>query len=155
MNIIADFIENNHYVFYDKADSWRDAIYKACEPIIADGTVEKEYADNIVECVSKYGPYIVLMPGIAMPHSTEGGSLVHKTCISFMKLKEPVSFDDSDPEKYADIFFTLASENAEKHLAEMTMLAELLMNEEIVEELHKVTSGEDLIALRDKYAKIG
>ncbi|MDD6365849.1 MAG: PTS sugar transporter subunit IIA, partial [Stecheria intestinalis] len=97
------------------------------------------------------GPYIILIPGVAMPHSTEGGALVHKTCISFMKLAKPVSFDDQDPEKYADLFFTIASENAEKHLEEMQQLAALLTDDAVVEDLHKVTSEADLEALGEKY----
>ena len=130
--MLKEFVKEKHCVFYDSASDWKDAIHKACEPIIADGTVEPEYADEIVRCVEKYGPYIILIPGVAMPHSTEGGALVHKTCISFMKLAKPVSFDDQDPEKYADLFFTIASENAEK-------------------DLHKVTSEADLEALGEKY----
>ncbi len=123
----------------------------ACEPIIADHTVEPEYAEEIIRCVTEYDPYIILIPGVAMPHSTEGGELVHKTCLSFMKLQKPVSFDDSDPEKYADLFFTIASENAEKHLREMQELAGLLSDDQIVEELHKVRNETDLAALGNKY----
>ena len=149
--MLKEFVQEKHCVFYDSASDWKDAIHKACEPIIADGTVELEYADEIVRCVEKYGPYIILIPGVAMPHSTEGGALVHKTCISFMKLAKPVSFDDQDPEKYADLFFTIASENAEKHLEEMQQLAALLTDDAVVEDLHKVTSEADLEALGEKY----
>jgi PTS system ascorbate-specific IIA component len=149
--MLKEFVKEKHCVFYDSASDWKDAIHKACEPIIADGTVEPEYADEIVRCVEKYGPYIILIPGVAMPHSTEGGALVHKTCISFMKLAKPVSFDDQDPEKYADLFFTIASENAEKHLEEMQQLAALLTDDAVVEDLHKVTSEADLEALGEKY----
>jgi PTS system ascorbate-specific IIA component len=151
VEMIQDFINENHVAFFDEASDWKDAIRKACEPIIKDGTVEPEYAENIIECVGKYGPYIVLLPGVAMPHSTEGGELVHKTCISFMKLGKPVSFDENDPEKYADLFFTIASENAEKHLAEMQQLAALLSDETLVAKLHQVTNRDELQALGDSY----
>jgi len=149
--MLREFVEKKHYAFHDEAIDWRDALYKAVQPLIDDGTVEKEYADNVVQCVEKYGPYIILLPGVAMPHSTEGGSLVHKTTISFMKLQKPVSFDDEDPDKYADLFFTLASCNAEEHLEDMQKLAGLLADEELLEELHQVKGEEDLIKLADKY----
>ncbi|MCH4014497.1 MAG: PTS sugar transporter subunit IIA [Solobacterium sp.] len=151
VDMIQDFIKEKHYAFFDEASDWKDAIRKACQPIIEDGTVEPAYAENIIECVGKYGPYIVILPGVAMPHSTEGGALVHKTCISFMKLAKPVSFDENDPEKWADLFFTIASENAEKHLAEMQQLAGMLSDETLVEKLHKVTNRDELQALGDSY----
>ena len=50
----------------------------SCESLEADGTIEANYKEDIISCVEKYGPYIVLMPNIAMPHSQEGAEGVHK-----------------------------------------------------------------------------
>ena len=54
--------------------------------MVADGTVEADYADEIIACIEKYGPYIIIAPDIAMPHSQENAKGVHKTAISFMKV---------------------------------------------------------------------
>jgi len=150
--MLREFVESKHCAFYEEAKDWQEALYMACQPLIDDGTIEKEYADDVVRCVKEYGPYIILLPGVAMPHSSEGGQLVHKTTISFMKLQKPVSFDDNDPDKYADLFFTLASCNAQEHLEDMQKLAGLLENEELLEELHQVKGEEDLLQLADKYS---
>ena len=104
-----------------------------------------------MECVRKYGPYIVIMPKIAMPHSQEGAVGVNKTAIGFMKLEKPVSFDPNDPEKDAQLFFTLASCNPEQHLNNMMRLSEMLMNEELVAELLEAKGPEDLLRLQEKY----
>lgn len=151
--MLKEFVEQKHCVFYEKAEDWKDAVRKSCGPIIADGTVEPAYADEVVRCVEKYGPYIVLLPGVAMPHSQEGGQLVHKTCISFMKLQEPVTFDAGNPDSYADLFFTLASCNPEDHLKDMQALSAVLANEDLLEELHQVKSEEDLLRLSEKYGQ--
>lgn len=149
--MLRDFVEKKHCIFVDEVANWQESIQKACEPIVADGTVTQEYAQEIINCVGKYGAYIVLMPGVAMPHSQEGTDMVKKTTISFMKLQKPVSFDDTDEEKVADLFFTLASCNHEEHLKNMSILSDMLSNEELIEELHMVKCEDDLIRLADKY----
>ena len=83
----------------------------SCQCLEEDGTIEPNYKEDIIACVEKYGPYIVIMPNVAMPHSQEGAKGVNKTAVAFMKLEKPVSFDENDPEKDAQLFFTLASCN--------------------------------------------
>lgn len=54
---------------------------------------------QIITCVEKYGPYIIIMPGVAMPHAQEFGTGVKKISISFMKVNQPVYFDLEEEEK--------------------------------------------------------
>lgn len=151
IKVLREFVESGHYLFLDKADNWQDAIRLSCKSIERDNTVDESYSEEIINCVMKYGPYIVLLPDVAMPHSQEGAKGVHKTAIAFMKVNQPVSFDDNDPEKSARLFFTLASCNPEQHLKNMTKLSELLMKEELLKELLKAESAEDLIELQKRY----
>lgn len=102
--MLKEFVEKKHYKFAESAKDWRDAIRMSCEVLEADGTVEGNYKEDIIKCVEKYGPYIVIMPGLAMPHSQEFAEGVHKTEIAFMKLEQPVSFDPDDPDKDAVLF---------------------------------------------------
>ena len=86
-----------------------------------------------------------------MPHSQEGTAGVNKTAIGFMKLEKPVSFDPEDPEKDAQLFFTLASCDPEQHLNNMMCLSKILMNEEMVAELLQAKGPEDLLKIQEKY----
>ncbi len=149
--MLRKFVEEKHFIFADRVDRWEDAIRLGCRPLEADRTVDETYADQIIECVRKYGPYIVIMPNIAIPHSQEGATGVRKTTISFMKINEPVHFDGDDPEKDATLFFTLASNNSEEHLANMSALSEILLNEDLMKELNDASSPEDLIRLQEQY----
>ena len=123
----------------------------SCESLEADGTVEANYKEDIIACVEKHGPYIVIMPNVAMPHSQEGAVGVNKTAIAFMKLEKPVSFDENDPEKDAQLFFTLASCNPDQHLQNMMKLSEMLMNEDVVKALGKAKTPEDLLKIQEQY----
>ena len=149
--MLREFVEKKHYLFAEEAKDWEDAIRMSCRSLEADHTVDPEYAEQIVECVRKYGPYIVLMPGVAMPHSQEGARGVHSTAIGFMKLKQPVSFEPGDPDKDATLFFTLAACDSDQHMQNMVKLSEMLMNEDLVEELKKAETPEDLLRLQEKY----
>lgn len=149
--MLREFVESKHYKFAESAKDWKDAIRMSCESLEADGTVEANYKEDIIKCVEKYGPYIVIAPDVAMPHSQENAVGVHKTAIGFMKLEKPVSFDPEDPEKDATVFFTLASCNPEQHLDNMARLAEMLSNEELMEELKQAKGPEDLLKLHEKY----
>lgn len=149
--MLKEFVESKHYKFAESAKDWKDAIRMSCESLEADGTVEANYKEDIIKCVEKYGPYIVIVPGVAMPHSQENAVGVHKTAIGFMKLEKPVSFDPEDSEKDATLFFTLASCNPEQHLDNMSRLAEMLSNEELIEDLKKAKGPEDLLKLQEKY----
>ena len=149
--LLDKIIKKNHYLFLEEVDSWEESIRMSCKPLENDGTVEASYAELIIECVTKFGPYIVLLPNYAMPHSTENAKGVHDTAISFMKLEKPVSFEPGNPEKDAKVFFTLASVNKDQHVENMEGLFDMLTNEDLLEELLTVKTVEDLKHLAEKY----
>ncbi|MGN0512443.1 MAG: PTS sugar transporter subunit IIA [Lachnospiraceae bacterium] len=149
--MLRNFVENHHVKFAERAQDWKDAIRMSCEVLEADGTVEVNYKEDIIRCVEEYGPYIVIVPNVAMPHSQECAKGVHKTAIAFMKLEEPVSFDPEDPEKDAVLFFTLASCNPEQHLENMAKLSEVLGSEDVLNELMNAKTEEDLLEIQKKY----
>jgi len=149
--LLKTMIEKNHYKFVDEVSDWKEAIKLSCEPLEKDGTVGDNYAQLIIDCVEKYGPYIVLFPHYAIPHSTEEAEGVTQSAISFMKLQKPVSFEEGNPEKDAEVFFTLAAKDKDQHVENMEQLFDMLSNEELLEELLTVKTVEDLQKLAEKY----
>lgn len=147
--MLRKFVEAKYYKFADEAADWREAIRMSCEALEAGGVVEANYKEEIIACIEKYGPYIVIMPGVAMPHSQEYAKGVHKTEIAFMKLEKPVSFEPGSPDMDVSLFFTLASCNPDCHLKNMMKLSELLMNEGVMEALHQAKSPEDLLSIQE------
>lgn len=150
--LLKTIVEKKHFLFAESAKDWRDSIYMGCKPLEADGTIDERYADEIIACVEEHGAYIVIIPGICIPHSMEGAKGVHETAIGFMKLEEPVSFDDSDSEKSATVFFTLAAKDHDAHLSNMQQLFQMLSDDALLEDLFKVKSPEELLKLDEKYS---
>jgi len=150
--LLAEIVEKNLFAFFDEAESWQEAIRQSCKALETAGIVGEKYAEEIVKCVSENGPYIVRMPGIALPHSMENSPNAFGTAIAFMKLRKPVSFDETDPEKTASVFFTLAAIDDEKHLKNMRQLFRMLTDEDLCADLQTVRSSEDLLKLDKKYS---
>ncbi len=149
--MLKEIVEKGYYTFAQGFDNWESAIEKSYEPLLKDNTVEKRYVDAVIECVKKFGPYIVIVPGIAMPHSSEGAQGCNGTAISFMKVENEVDFDPEDPDKKAKLFFSLAAIDHEQHIQNIQSLMETLMNEEIVEALNDAKTKEDLVEIVNKF----
>ena len=144
--MFKEFVESNHYSFHEGFDDWRDAVRAACAPLLADGTIEKEYPEIIIAKVEELGPYIVIAPDICIPHA-ERGRGVNGTAMCFMKTEKPVSFDKSDPDKDARIFVVLAATDNEVHLNNLMALSETLSDEDIVAKVLAAKTPEDLLKI--------
>ena len=144
---LRKLVENRRVCFHDHFDTWEEAVTASCQPLMDDGSIEQSYVDSVISCVKKYGPYIVFTPNVAMPHSQEGAVGVNKTAVSFMRLRNKVSFDPGNPEKDAAIFFVLASRNHDEHMENMENLAALLLEPGMIEKLMAAESEADLLRL--------
>ena len=62
-------IENNSIKLNQTAANWEEAIKIGTDLLVASGAIEPRYYENIVSKIKEMGPYIVLAPGLAMPHA--------------------------------------------------------------------------------------
>lgn len=146
--MFKEIVEKKHFSFHEGFDDWRDAVRAACAPLLADGTIEKEYPEIIIEKVEELGPYIVIAPNICIPHA-ERGRGVNDTAMCFMKTEKPVSFDPNDPDKDARIFVVLAATDDEVHLNNLMALSETLSDEDIVAKVLEAKTPEDLLKIEE------
>ena len=145
--MFKEMVEKKHYTFQQGFSDWKEAVRVACQPLLADGTIDDIYPEEIIKKVEELGPYIVIAPDICIPHAQEGLG-VHETAISFMKTETPVRFAD-DGEHDARLFFVLASTDNAVHLKNLGDMAEALSDDELVAKLLKAKTPEELAALED------
>lgn len=152
-SVLQTIVEKKHYKFVDSVESWQEAVRLSAESLVADGSVDADYYKQIVACIEKYGPYVVFEHYVAMPHSQENASGVHKTGIGFMRVKEEVSFgkDEDGEEKVAKLFFTLAACNPDEHLNNIQQLMGVFCNEELLDALMAANTPEDILAAEAAY----
>ncbi len=153
MGLLREIVERKLTKYADSAADWRESVRMSCETLEAAGIVEANYKEDIIACLEKYGPYIVIAPMIAMPHSQENAAGVHETAIGFMKLSDAVSFDPKDSEKDAKVFFTVASCDPNQHIDNISRLSDLLSNDEVLEALVKVQCDEDLLKIDEMFSQ--
>ncbi|EHI70755.1 PTS sugar transporter subunit IIA [Streptococcus ictaluri] len=111
MNLKQVFIDNDAIRLGLEADTWQEAVKLAVTPLVESGAVEERYYQAIIESTEHYGPYYILMPGMAMPHARpEDG--VNRDAFSLITLKEPVTFSDG---KKAQVLLALAATSSAIH----------------------------------------
>ncbi|MGT2960126.1 PTS sugar transporter subunit IIA [Streptococcus caballi] len=111
MNLAQAFKENNSIRLGLTAKDWKEAVKLSVDPLIESGAVKPEYYDAIIESTEKYGPYYILMPGMAMPHARpEAG--VQRDAFSLVTLTEPVKFTDG---KEVQVLLALAATSSKIH----------------------------------------
>lgn len=110
-----------------KVDGWKEAIKIGGGLLEKTGAVENSYITAMIDAVEKIGPYIVVAPGIAMPHAKpEKGA--KEIGISLITLKEPVEFghEKNDP---VEIVACLSAADQSSHLDILSELVDFLGNE--------------------------
>lgn len=144
MNLKQAFIENDSIRLGLSASSWQEAVRLSVEPLIESGAVKAEYYDAIIESTEEYGPYYILMPGMAMPHARpEAG--VQKDAFSLVTLKEPVTFSDG---KQAQVLLTLAATSSAIHSSvAIPQIIALFELENAIERLVACQSKEEVLAM--------
>ena len=129
--------------FIGEVSSWEESIKIAAEPLLEKKFIKETYIQSMIDNVHEYGAYIVLVPGIAMPHAKDEDS-VNKTGMSFLKLEKPVEYPE---EKEVKIIFVLAAKDNSEHLELIADLSSILADEEVLTKFKNVENEKELIEL--------
>ncbi|MBH0231362.1 PTS sugar transporter subunit IIA [Halobacillus yeomjeoni] len=138
--MLAEQLEGN-IRFLSSVDSWEQGIQEAAAPLLDNGSITSGYIDDMIESVHENGPYIVIVPGVAMPHAKNNGT-VNKTGVSYLKLDEPVLFPK---DKEVKTFFVLAAEDSDGHLDLISDLSSILIEDETKDQLEEADSEERVL----------
>ncbi|MBP2072433.1 BglG family transcription antiterminator [Thermoanaerobacterium butyriciformans] len=124
---------------------WEEAVRIGGELLEKEGAIEHRYIDAMIDSVKEIGPYIVIAPGIAMPHARpESGA--KKIGMSLITLKNPVNFGnkENDPVK---IVVCLCAVDHSSHLKALSELVELLGDDEKVQKIKFADDIYDVVNL--------
>lgn len=127
------------------ANSWEESVKLSGELMVKTGCVEPRFVDAMLRFVTENGPYVVIAPGIAMPHARpEDG--VNELCMSLLTLSTPVEFgsEDNDP---VEMVICLAAVDNSSHLDALAELLEILGDESKWNTIRTAKDPQDIIAL--------
>lgn len=123
MNLKQSLIENNSIKLHQTAANWEEAIKIGTDMLVASGAIEPRYYDNIISKIKEMGPYIILAPGLAMPHARPEEGVI-KTAFALVTLKEPIYFDGED--EPVDVLLTLAGSDSDQHMQGLMEITQVL-----------------------------
>ncbi len=143
--MLEDLLTERNVQVREAVPDWQEAIRTAATPLLDQGFITEQYIDAMIESVVTYGPYIVIMKNIAIPHAkSEHG--VNQLAMSFLRLVKPVYVLD-DPEKAVQILFVLATTDSESHLKALAQLSRVLLDDTANEQLFTVNHAAELIEI--------
>lgn len=155
MTMLKYFHDNDLVRIYDETpQDWREALRIASENLKEKEIITDAYINEIVKNVEVNGAYIVIVPGVVMPHALATGPGVLGTGIGFAKFSEMVSFEEGNPEKQGKLFFTLAAKNEEQHLENIQNLMALLMTDGMIEALSNIETLDDFNQVMNHFESI-
>lgn len=137
--MLKDFLKDNINIV-DIANSWELAIEQAAEPLLKKQIITLEYIQAMINSVYKNGPYMIIMPHIALAHARPEDGVINNG-ISFLKLNKSVMFPE---ENEVDIIVVLAAKENDEHLGLMAELADLLVDDEKTLAIRHCTDKKEL-----------
>lgn len=141
MNLKQALIDNDSIRLGLEANDWKEAVKVAVDPLIESGAILPEYYDESTE---EYGPYYILMPGMAMPHARpEAG--VQSDAFSLITLQNPVVFSDG---KEVSVLLALAATSSKIHTSvAIPQIIALFELEDSIARLQACQTKEDVLAM--------
>lgn len=145
MSILSDSFGDGSIVIKESVADRDRAISISGELLVASQKVVPEYINSMLEAIEKFGPYIVIAPGIALAHGKPGNGVL-ATGLSLLIIRTPIEFGHSQNDP-VQLVFGLAAIDHDGHIEVMAELAQFLMDPARVKSLLTCFNIEQIRAL--------
>lgn len=130
----------NRIAVVDCAQDWKDAIRLSVEPLIADRLADPCYLDGIYKNLAQNGDYIIIAPGVAIPHARpENGA--RGTGFSMIKLNKPVTFSEGEN---VTLLVALVASGSDAHVDMLSELSDIFLDDDLMERIKNAASTQAL-----------
>jgi ascorbate PTS system EIIA or EIIAB component len=145
MSILSDSFGDGSIVIKDSVADRNQAISIAGELLVASQRVRPEYIESMLDAIEKFGPYIVIAPGIALAHGKPSDEVL-STGLSLLVIREAIEFKHSQNDP-VQLVFGLAATDHDSHIALMAELAEFLSDSERINSVLTCSNIEQIRAV--------
>lgn len=121
---LSDLLTKDTIELQATAKNWQEVVDRAGNLLCKSSAVERKYIQAMKSVRERFGPYMVIMPGLALLHAfSEDG--VKRLCMSMVTLNTPVEFGNKefDPVTLA---FALGTVDNHSHLRSLSELIEMV-----------------------------
>lgn len=149
VSLLQDLLSEDNVSFHYPAETWEDVIRHGGQLMVDAGFTEPTYTEAMIDVVRDMGPYIVLAPGLAMPHARpEMGAKQVGTAL--VTLEKPIDFGSPENDPVSVAVF-LCAPNKEEHSQLLTDIATLFEDEEFLDAAVNFESIEDVQAFLSEH----
>ena len=142
VSLLQDLLSEDNVSFHYPAETWEDVIRHGGQLMVDAGFTELTYTEAMIDVVRDMGPYIVLAPGLAMPHARpEMGAKQVGTAL--VTLEKPIDFGSPENDPVSVAIF-LCAPNKDEHIQLLTDIATLFEDEEFLDAAVNFESIEDV-----------
>ena len=142
MSMLADAFGEGSILIKESVDNRSAAIEIAGDLLVRSGRAKASYVASMLEAVERFGPYIVIAPGIALAHGKPSEDVI-ETGLSLLVLKQAIEFQHSQNDP-VQLVFGLAATDHESHIETMAELAEVLSDQQWVNSLLTSSDSEQI-----------
>ena len=142
VSLLQDLLSEDNVSFRYPAETWEDVIRHGGQLMVDAGFTEPTYTEAMIDVVRDMGPYIVLAPGLAMPHARpEMGA--KQVGAALVTLEKPIDFGSPENDPVSVAIF-LCAPNKDEHIQLLTDIATLFEDEEFLDAAVNFESLEDV-----------
>ncbi|EAE8347136.1 BglG family transcription antiterminator [Listeria monocytogenes] len=139
---LDELLPQERIIFKESVTDWQEAIRVASKPLQQEGYISKNYQHAMIENIEKLGPYIVIAPGIALPHaSVDDGA--YRVGMSLLRLEQSVSFS-SKAKDQVKLIIVLASIDSYTHINALSQLTNLIMKHHLLEQIEQAKTATEI-----------
>ncbi len=120
---LCDLLSHTRVMLGAQAQDWQEAVRISGGLLLQGGIAEERATQSMIESIQINGPYVVIYPGIALPHvDTTGGA--RQAGASFVRLSRPVHFNhkENDPVQFVIAFSVIDSASIGRALYNLTKM---------------------------------
>ena len=147
-NPLSKMISSNTIALNVEVKDWKEAVRISGNLLVNSGSGEARYIDAMIDAVKTLGPYIVIAPGVALPHARPEDGVI-EPCMSLVTLKKPINFGNefNDPVKLVVAFGTIDHNGHVKAISKLARIIgdevklKNLINAQKVEQVEKIISA--------------
>mgnify|MGYP004448473913 FL=1 len=137
-------LSEDNVSFHYPAETWEDVIRHGGQLMVDAGFTEPTYTEAMIDVVRDMGPYIVLAPGLAMPHARPEMGVKH-VGTALVTLEKPIDFGSLENDPVSVAVF-LCAPHKDEHIQLLTDIATLFEDEEFLDAAVNFESIEDVQA---------
>jgi PTS system ascorbate-specific IIA component len=142
VSLLSTALGDGSIILGATAGNWEEAVRLAGHGLVASGRTTEQYTHDMVAAVHQLGPYMVIGPGLAMPHTRPSESVL-ETGMSLVVLQQAVEFGHqrNDP---VHVLFGLAALDHDRHLELLSEFASLASDPDFVKSLLSCSSTSEI-----------